>query len=165
MLSAVFLLITAIAAAGTGIIYMSKQATTTTQITSVDMSQSRLYVNPTTGTGDLTLVFVNTGTTPVTVRWAKIGLQVLACLSFSNNAQIQYGTTTATGIVSFSNSKASSGTVQGLVLASQTSVTVKFTNLAAFSTLIPPNAEYTVTVYTTGSTIFSFKLIAETSGN
>ena len=164
IIAALMLVVIAIAAAATGIIYMNKQ-TTTTQITSVDMSESRLYVNPTTGMGDLTLVFVNTGTTSVTIRWVKIGLQAYACLFFSKNAQITYGTTTATGDVTSSDPRTSASTLEGLVLASKTSATVKFRNLAAFSTLIPPNVEYTVTVYTAGSETFSFKLNAETSGN
>jgi ABC-type hemin transport system substrate-binding protein len=41
---------------------------------------------------------------------------------------------------------------------------IKFQNLAGFSTFTPPNAEYTVTIYTTGAETFSFKLAAETSG-
>jgi hypothetical protein len=75
-----------------------------------------------------------------------------------------YGVNTVTGSVTTSDPKSSGNTAQGLVLASQTSATVKFQNLAGFSTFTPPNAEYTVTIYTTGSETFSFKLAAETSG-
>jgi flagellin-like protein len=164
VLTAIMLVLLAIAAAGLGIAYMNKQATTLNQITSVDMTESRLYVNPITGVGDLTLVFTNTGTTTLTIRWGKIGLQGLACLFFSAEAQVMYGMNAATGSVTTSDPKSSGNTARGLALASQTSATVKFQNLAGFSTFTPPNAEYTVTIYTTGSETFSFKLAAETSG-
>jgi hypothetical protein len=55
-------------------------------------------------------------------------------------------------------------TLQGLVLASQTSTTIQFTGLSGLSAHIPPNNEYAVTVYTTGAEVFTFKIVAETSG-
>jgi len=168
ILTAMMMALLAIAAAGIGIAYMNNQTRTMTQITSVDVSQSRLYVNPTTGVGDLTLVLTNTGTTTLTIQSGKIGLQGLANITFANQVQIMYRTASGTIAVvardvTTSDPKLSGVTPQGLVLASQTSATVKFANLAGFSTFISPNMEYAVTIYTTGAEVLTFKIVAETS--
>jgi hypothetical protein len=164
ILTAMMLVVLAIAAAGVGVMYMSNQTEMTTKITSIEMHESRLYVNPTTGEGELTLVFTNTGTTPVTLRWGKIGLYATACIYFPTEAKITYGTSTAIGAVTTSDMKASGITAQGLTLASQASVTIKFTHLAGYSALFPPNTQHAVTIYTTGAETFTFKLTAEPSG-
>jgi flagellin-like protein len=164
IIAAVMLVMLAIAAAGAGIIYMNKQAERTSQITQIDAGESRLRVNPTTGEGELTLVFTNTGTTPETLRWGKIGLHATACIYFPVEAKITYGTSTVIGTVTTSDMKASGITAQGLALASQASVTIKFTHLAGYSVLFPPNTQHLVTIYTTGAETFTFKLTAEPSG-
>jgi hypothetical protein len=168
ILTAMMLVVLAIAAAGVGVMYMSSQTETMIKITSIDTGESRLYVNPISGEGDLTLVFTNTGTTPVTLQWGKIGLQGQANITFTTQAQITYRTSTGTSTVvasevTASDRKLAGVTTQGLVLPSQTSVTIKFTPLPGFSTFIPPNVEYPVTIYTTGAEAFTFKILAETS--
>jgi flagellin-like protein len=164
IIAAVMLVVLAIAAAAAGVIYMNKQAERTSQIIQIDAAESRLRVNPTTGEGELTLVFTNTGTTPVTLRWGKIGLHATACIYFPAEAKITYGTSTAIGTVTTSDVKASGITMQGLSLASQASATIKFTHLTGYSTLFPPNTQHIVTIYTTGAETFTFKLTAEPSG-
>lgn len=164
IIAAVILVVLAIAAAGVGIIYMNKQAERTSQITSIDAGESRLRVNPTTGEGELILVFTNSGTTPVTLRWVKVGILATACIYLATQAEITYGMSTAIGTVTTSDVKASGITTQGLVLASQTSATIKFTRLAGFSTSFPPNTEHVVTIYSAGAEMFTFKLVAEPSG-
>lgn len=168
LLTAMMLVVLAIAAAGVGIAYMSNQTETMTKITSIETHESRLYVNPISGEGDLTLVFTNTGTTPFTLRWARIGPQGLANITFTTQIQITYCTSSGTSTVvayevTTSDTKLAGVTSQGLVLPSQTSATIKFPSLPGFSSFIPPNVEYPVTIYTTGAEAFTFKILAETS--
>jgi flagellin-like protein len=170
VLTALLLVIIAIAAAGFGIWMMKQQTENLTQITSIDASQSRLYVNPTTGNGSLTLVFTNTGTTTVTIQAGRIGQQGLANITFVKPVQIKYKNAAGTVItvkvtsVTTSDPARSGVTLQGLVLASQTSATIQFTGLSGISAALPPNNEYAVTIYTTGAEVFTFKIVAETSG-
>jgi hypothetical protein len=169
ILAAMMLVVLAIAAAGVGVMYMNKQTEMMTKITSIEADESRLYVNPLTGDGDLTLVFINTGTTTVTLRQGKIGLQGSANITFSTPAPtITYsGHPSQVSAESWtvSDPKLSGLTAEGLVLASQTSATIKFTDLPAFATAILPNKTYPVTVYTTTAETFTFTLVAETSGS
>jgi hypothetical protein len=170
ILAALFLVIIAIAAAGVGIVMMKQQTESLTRITSIDASQSRLYVNPTTGNGALTLVFMNTGTTTVIIQAGRIGQQGLANMTFASPVQIKYKTANGTVVtveatsVTTSDPARSGVTSQGLVLTSQTSATIQFTELSSISASIPPNNEYAVTIYTTGAEVFTFKIVAETSG-
>lgn len=168
ILAALMLVVLGIAAAGVGITYMSKQTETMTKVTRMEMGESRLYVNPVTDEGALTLVLTNTGTTSIIVRLVKIGLQGLANVTFQAQAQITYKTeagpeTVVAYEVTVSDTKQSGVTAQGLVLAAQTSATVKFVDLTGFGKFIPPNREYPVTVYTAGADTFAFKVVAETS--
>jgi len=164
VLVALLLVLLAISAAGVGIVYMNKQAQTIRRIVRVDASESHLYVSPVTGNGTLTLVFINTGTTTVTLQWVKIDVKGLVCVYFTTEAKLTYGSNTVTGTVIASDPKSSGNTEQGLVLAAQTSATVRFTQLREFSAVIPPNTEHMVTIYTTAGETFTFKLVAETSG-
>jgi hypothetical protein len=169
VLSALLLVILSIVAAAFGVSMMSQQARNFTQITSVDASQSRFYVNPTTGEGALTLVFTNTGTTTITLHNGRIGQQSLANMTFTSPVQIKYknaaGTIVTVQASSVTTSDTRSGvTSQGLVLTSQTSTTIQFTALAGISAAIPSNSEYAVAIYTTGAEVFTFKIVAETSG-
>jgi len=162
------LVVLGIAAAGVGVTYMSNQTERMTKVTSMEMSESRLYVNPVTDEGALTLVLTNTGTTSIIVRLVKIGLQDLANVTFQAQAQTTYKTETGPRTVvayevTVSDTKQSGVTAQGLVLAAQTSATVKFVHLTGFGKSIPPNREYPVTVYTAGADTFAFKIVAETS--
>jgi len=165
-----FLVIIAIVAAGAGIVMMKQQTESLTRITSIDAGQSRLYVNPTTGNGALTLVFTNTGTTTVTIQAGRIGQQSLANMTFASPVQIKYKTATGTVVivdatsVTTSDPARSGVTSQGLVLASQTSATIQFIELSGISASIHSNNEYAVTMYTTGAEVFTFKIVAETSG-
>jgi len=168
ILSAMMLVVLGIAAAGVGVTYMSNQTERMTKVTSMEMSESRLYVNPVTDEGALTLVLTNTGTTSIIVRLVKIGLQGLANVTFQAQAQTTYKTeagprTVVAYEVTVSDPKQSGVTAQGLVLAAQTSATVKFVDLTGFGKSIPPNREYPVTVYTAGADTFAFKIVAETS--
>jgi hypothetical protein len=168
ILAALMLVVLGITAAGVGVAYMSKQTETMTKVTRMEMGESRLYVNPVTDEGALTLVLTNTGTTSIIVRLVKIGLQGLANVTFQAQAQITYKTeagpeTVVAYQVTVSDPKESGVTSQGLVLAAQTSATAKFVGLTGFGAFIPPNAEYPVTVYTTGADTFAFKVVAETS--
>ena len=172
VLTAILLLIIAIVAVGAGIVMMKQQTESLTRITSIDAGQSRLYVNPnpTTGEGSLTLVFMNTGTTTVTIQAGRIGQQGLANITFVNPVQIKYENATGKVVtvnatsVTTSDPARSGVTSQGLVLASQTSATIQFTGLSGISASIPSNNEYAVTMYTTGAEVFTFKIVAETSG-
>jgi len=164
-ITAVLLLTTlAITVAAFGIMYMQKQWQVGSERFNLDMSESRIVVNTKTGSGSISLVINNTGTTTAQLELTKIGQNILQ-VWFLGSATLIYGDATPiTGSMKGSTTKVviSQG---GLVIPSGQSATIKFNSIGNLKGYISVGEQYDgVVIPTTGGQAVAFKILVESTG-